>query len=316
MIKSIEKIDKRGWSRERWLQERRKGIGGSEAAAVVGLNPYASPFSVWADKLGKLDEKETTEAMRQGTDLEDYVARRFAEQTGKKIRQSGFMFKNPAYPWALANVDRLIVGEDAGLECKTTSQLNLRKFKGGEFPASYYAQCMHYLAVTGCQRWYLAVLIYSTEFKVFTIERDEDEIKALMDAENDLWKHVQNRTPPETDGSKATTDALSQIYTGTYEDSPVDLTPVKTNLARLAALKVEAKRLEDGIAAEENAIKRFMGESIYGKTADGWSVSWKAQTRRTFDHKSFLLVHPSTDAEDYYKTSQTRTFRINYKEEK
>jgi putative phage-type endonuclease len=316
MIKSIEKIDKRGWSRERWLQERRKGIGGSEAAAVVGLNPYASPFSVWADKLGKLEEKETTEAMRQGTDLEDYVARRFSEQTGKKIRQSGFMYRNPAYPWALANVDRLIVGEDAGLECKTTSQLNLRKFKGGEFPASYYVQCMHYLAVTGCQRWYLAALIYSTEFKVFTIERDEDEIKALMDAEHDLWKHVQNRTPPETDGSKATTDALSQIYTGTYEDSPVDLTPVKINLARLAALKAEAKRLEEGIAAEENAVKRYMGDSVYGKTADGWSVSWKNQTRRTFDHKSFLLAHPSTDAENYYKTSNSRQFRVNYKEEK
>lgn len=315
MIRDIIKIDKRGWDRERWLLERRKGIGGSEAAAVVGLNPWASPYSVWADKIGKLDEKETSEAMRQGTDLEDYVARRFMEATGKKVRQSGFMYRNPAYPWALANVDRLIVGEDAGLECKTTSQLNLRKFKDGEYPANYYCQCQHYMAVTGCRKWYLAVLIYSTEFKVFEIERDEDEIAALMDAEKRLWEHVQRRTPPETDGSKATTDALNQIYAGTYEDTPVDLTPVKNNLARLASLKASAKRLEEGIAAEENAIKRYMGESVYGKTPDGWSVSWKNQMRRTFDHKSFLLVHPSTDAEDYYKTSQTRQFRINYKEE-
>ena len=309
MLKNIIKIDKRGWDRERWLLERRKGIGGSEAAAVVGLNPWASPFSVWADKLGKLDEKETSEAMRQGTDLEDYVARRFMEATGKKVKQSGFMYRNPVYPWALANVDRLIVGEEAGLECKTTSQLNLRKFKDGEYPANYYCQCQHYMAVTGCKRWYLAVLIYSTDFKIFEIERDEDEIAALMDAERRLWDCVQRLTPPETDGSKATTETLGQLYAGTYEDEPVDLTPVKRHLLRLDDLKESKRRIDERISEEENAIKAYMGEAVYGK-ADGYKVSWKGQSRRTFDSKRFLQSHPAPDAEDYYKESVSRVFKV------
>lgn len=317
MIRDIIKIDKRGWDRERWLEERRKGIGGSEAAAIVGLNSYSSPYSVWADKLGKLDEKETSEAMRQGTDLEDYVARRFMEATGKKVKQSGFMYRNPAYPWALANVDRLIVGEDAGLECKTTSQLNLRKFKDGEYPANYYCQCQHYMAVTGCKKWYLAVLIYSTEFKIFEIERDEDEIAALMDAEKRLWEHVQRRTAPDVDGSKSTTETISAIYkeSSLYDDTVVDLAPVKRHLLRLDDLKESKRRIDERIAEEENAVKDYLREAGVGET-DGYRVTWKTQSRSTFDHKKFLAKFPTleTEAAAYFKTSTSRVFRVTKKE--
>jgi putative phage-type endonuclease len=143
---------------EEWLEIRKKYIGGSDAAAVVGLNSFSSPYTVWADKLGKLPPKEDNEAMRLGRDLEDYVAKRFTEQTGKKVRRKNFILWNSDYPFAHANVDRLIVGENAGLECKTTSVLNLKSFKNGEFPANYYVQCMHYMAVTGYKNGILLFL--------------------------------------------------------------------------------------------------------------------------------------------------------------
>ena len=119
---------------------------------------------LWADKTGKLPPKNDNEAMRQGRDLEAYVAQRFTEKTGKKVHVYSEMLRNPAYPFAHANIDRKVTGERAGLECKTTSIMNLKKFKNGEYPENYYAQCVHYLAVTGFDRWYLAVLILNQGF--------------------------------------------------------------------------------------------------------------------------------------------------------
>ena len=152
-------------SHKQWLEERRKSIGGSDAAALVGMSPYATPYMVWADKTGRLPPKEDSEAMRQGRDLEEYVAKRFCEKNEKKVHIQSGIIRNPAYPYAHATIDRKVTGERAGLECKTTSAMNLKKFKNGEYPENYYAQCMHYLAVTGWERWYLAVLVLGRDFQ-------------------------------------------------------------------------------------------------------------------------------------------------------
>ena len=150
---------------EEWLKLRSQYLGGSDAAAVVGLNAYASPYSLWAEKTGKIPGFAGNLATEVGAFLEEFVAQKFAQETGKKVRKCNQSFLNSEYPFAIANIDREIIGEDAGLEIKTTDSLNLKKFKGGEYPANYYAQIVHYLAVTGKKRWYLAVLIGNKEFK-------------------------------------------------------------------------------------------------------------------------------------------------------
>ena len=96
-----------------WLKERRTGIGGSDVSAILGISSYASPYTVWADKLGLLPEREYTEAMRQGVDLEAYVSRRFCEETGLKAHRKNRIIRTPAYPYSLANIDRRIVGDRA-----------------------------------------------------------------------------------------------------------------------------------------------------------------------------------------------------------
>ena len=146
--------------REEWLQLRKSGIGGSDAGAICGLNPYASPMSVYRDKTTEDLSDMDSETMRQGRDLEDYVARRFMEATGLKVRRSNMMYRSEEHPFMIADVDRLIVGEDAGLECKTASAYNADKWKDGEVPLHYLMQCCHYMAVTGRSAWYIAVLIY------------------------------------------------------------------------------------------------------------------------------------------------------------
>ena len=129
MIKNIIRVSTAGMEREAWLHRRKSSIGGSDASSIIGLNAYSSPYSVWAAKTSRLPGKEDNEAMRLGRDLEDYVASRFREETGKRVRREKAMLYNPAYPFAHADIDRWIIGENAGLECKTTSIMNLKSLR-------------------------------------------------------------------------------------------------------------------------------------------------------------------------------------------
>ena len=188
-----------GMERAAWLKLRRQGIGGSDAAAILGLNPYKSPLAVYADKRGLSDDAPDTETLRQGRDFEAYVADRFAEETGKRVRRCNQILQHPDHPWMLANVDRLVVGERAGVECKCVGIGNKVDFEGGAVPPTFYWQCMHYLAVTGLDRWYLAVLPLGRWVSpyIFEIERDEERIGELTAREEAFWRdHVLAGVPP------------------------------------------------------------------------------------------------------------------------
>ena len=296
-------------SHEEWLALRKKYIGGSDAAAVVGLNNFSSPYSLWAEKTGRTPGFDGNLATEVGAYLEEFVAQKFAQETGKKVRKCNQSFLNSLYPFAIANIDREIVGEDAGLEIKTTDSLSLKRFKDGEYPANYYCQCMHYMAVTGKKRWYLAVLIGNKDFRWFVIERDDAEIAALMTAEADFWEHVKTDTPPPVDGYKATTDAVNSIYTDS-NDSVVDLYGHRADIAKYIALNQQIKELEKEKAEVANRIKAFMGESGGGE-CDGFRVSWKSSTRRSFDMERFAAENPDIDLSAYYTETNTRTFRVS-----
>lgn len=308
MDKLIERINTAGMSREDWLMQRRNSIGGSDAAAIMGLSAYSSPYRVWADKLGRLPEQEDNEAMRQGRDLEDYVARRWAEATGKRVKRINAILKNPAYPFAHANVDRWVIGENAGLECKTTSALALKKFAGGEYPENYYAQCVHYMAVTGADRWYLGVVVLGKGFYSFVIERDQCEVDALMAQEALFWDCVEKDTPPPVDGTDATTDTMQTIYADT-DGSTVDLFYRSDMMRRY----IDLKGVADGIKNEMEEIKQQIMEDM-GKAeianCDAAKITWKPQTRRSFDAKRFLAENPNIDISGYYSETATRVMRI------
>lgn len=295
-------------SHEEWKELRSHYIGGSDAAAVVGLNPFVSRYSLWAEKTGRIPGFEGNLATEVGTYLEEFVAQKFAEETGKKVRRVNQSFLNDEYPFAIANIDRDVVGEDAGLEIKTTSELNLKKFASGEYPANYYAQMVHYMAITGKQRWYLAVLIGNREFKWFVLERDEDEIAALMEAEKDFWYLVETNTPPEADGMEATSDAIMTMYPESNASS-IDLTIYRAELARYLSLGKQIKELEAFQNEAANTIKAYLGEAERGE-CEGFKASWKSQTRRTFDSKRFMADHAEMDFSDYYKETSARVFHV------
>lgn len=295
-------------NREEWKALRRHYIGGSDAAAVVGLNPYRSQYSLWAEKTGRVpgfDGNLTTEV---GSYLEEFVAKKFAEETGKKVRRANQSFLNADFPFAIANIDREIIGEDAGLEIKTNDSLNLHRFRGGEYPANYYVQSMHYMAVTGKERWYLAVLIGNKEFRWYTIERDEGEIQALMTAERMFWELVEKNIPPEPDGMKATSDTLKALYPESG-DRVVDLYGYTDDIKRYLELNAKVKELEEMRDEAANRVKAFMGDA-WGGECENFKVTWKTQTRKAFDSKAFAKANPDIDCSEYYKESTARVFRV------
>lgn len=297
---------------EAWKELRSKYIGGSDAAAVVGLNPYSSAYSLWAEKTGQTPPFEGNLATEVGTFLEEFVAKKFEQETGKKVRRCNQSILNDKYPWAIANIDREIVGEDAGLEIKTTSELLTKKFKGGDFPSQYYVQCTHYLAMTGKQKWYLAVLIGNRDFKIFTIDRDDTEIAALMSAEEKFWSCVTTKTPPAVDGSKATSEALKAIYPEGQNFRAVDLFGYEDCLTQYMALKTQIDELTKLKEEMANRVKLYMGDSSKAE-GNRYKVSWASQTRNTFDTKQFQKDYGHIDLSPYFKTSSSRIFRVSEK---
>ena len=169
-----------GLDKREWLRYRKKGITGTDAGAIVGLNPYNSAAQVYQDKITDAIEEWDNEAMRQGRDLEEYVARRFSEQTGLKVRKANAIYQNEEHPFMLADFDRLIVGQEAGLECKTVNAYSADKWSDGKIPLHYQMQVQHYLAVSGYKKWYVAALIMGREFVIREINRDEELIANLI----------------------------------------------------------------------------------------------------------------------------------------
>ena len=308
MNKNLKLVSTVNMPHEEWLERRRNSIGGSDAGAVVGLNAFVSPYSLWCEKTGRIPGFAGNLATEVGTYLEEFVAQKFAAETGKKVRRCNNIIYNPDYPFAHVNIDRDVVGEDAGLECKFTDSLNLKKYKNGEYPERFYCQCVHSLAVTGKKRWYLAVLIGNKDFRWFTIERDEAEIAALMTAEADFWEHVTNDTPPAPDGTQATGEAIKSVYADS-DDTVVDLYLHNADLEQYMALSRQIKELEALRDECANRVKAFM-ETACGGESDRFRVSWKTNARRTFDSKRFAKENPDIDLSDFYNTASVRTFKV------
>ena len=297
---------------EEWRDQRRKTIGGSDAGTILGLNQFDSPYNLWAIKTGKIIPEDISdkEAVRLGHDLEQYVADRFMEETGLTLRRDNNFVYNDKYPFAHVQADRLVVGENAGFEAKTTSSWEtLKKCREGKYPDTWYAQCVHAMMVTEADRWHLGVLCLGKGFFRFLIERDEAEIAALAKAEADFWKLVETDTAPPVDGLASTGDALKVIYADA-NGNRCDLTPVSANIMMYNKLKAQAKELTRMIEEQQNIICSYMGHDERGEYGN-MRVSWKNQSRRSFDAKRFAADHPGLLLEPYYKESTFRAFKIS-----
>lgn len=300
-------VCRKGLSNEEWRNYRRQGIGGSDAGAIAGLNHYDSAFTVYYDKVGQAAEKEENELMRQGTDLEEYVAKRFTERTGKKVQNCNYILQSKKYPFMFGDVDRVIVGENALLECKTTRNYDGYDFSAGEYPSYWGCQAQHYMAVTGADKVYLAVLEFGKGFYIIEIPRDENDINALIEIERRFWEeNVLKGIPPAPDGSDGSAELINAKYSADETLPNIDLTGYTGQLERLSELKCEISNLTEEKSAIENALKEALGNATVGNT-DRFKVTWKNRTSSRLDCKRLKAELP--DIYEYYVvTNESRTF--------
>lgn len=299
-------------SHNEWLKYRKNGITGTDAGAIVGLNPYRSAFSVYQDKITDDVDEYDNEAMRQGRDFEEYVARRFTEETGLKVRRANAIYYNEEYSFMLADFDRLIVGQKSGLECKTVSPYNADKWEGGKIPYQYQLQVQHYLAVSGYDCWYIAALIYSKDFIIHKIERDESIIGNLIQIEERFWNDkVTQRIPPDPDGSSDYSGMLRRVYFNTKKENVVQLVGFAGELDRRNELKELIDKLEKEKKAIEQRIQIEMGKSDSSYATVGvYSISWTSSILHRLDSKRLKEEKPDI-YQEFLREIPTKRFSVS-----
>lgn len=277
-----------------WLEWRKKGIGGSDASVVCGINRYKSPVELWLDKTGQIQSAEAGEAAYWGTILESVVRTEFSKRTGIEIQCINQLLQSEEHPFMQANLDGTCEHPEYGtcvFEAKTASA-----YKSGEWddaiPDEYQLQLQHYLAVTGYNGAYIAVLIGGNTFRWKFIERDEELISMLVDLEENFWHHVQTNTPPPMDGSDASAKFLAERFPDSVPKSQITLPDTATEL--LAQYDAACEQLN--IAAEkkqyaENLLKEMLGSNEIG-TAGDRVITWKSIVQERLDSKTLKAEHP------------------------
>lgn len=289
-------------SRLEWLQLRKQGIGGSDAGAILGISRWKSPFNVYMDKIEPVvteDEDNQSEAAYWGTELEDMVAREFTKRTGKKVRKKNQMLRHDEHEFMIANLDRDVVGEKAFLECKTVGAYGEKEWKDDEVPASYLTQVQHYMAVTGDEKCYMAVLIGGQKFIWKEIQRDQELIDMIIAAEKYFWEnHVQKGIPPALDGSSAAEEFLKEKYAISDPEQTIELkSDYAKRIPNLLEIKARIKELQEKEKEIENNIKDEMKKAEVAY-APGFQITWKTSVQSRVDSTALKEKYP-----DIYKAT-------------
>lgn len=308
-------VNTKDLSRDEWLKYRNLGLGGSDAGVVLGLNKWKTPFELFLDKTGQLDNSDNSnEAMYWGNVLEDVVAKEFEARTGKKVRRRNQMLQHDKHEFMLANIDREIVGEKTLLEVKTTSAYNASEWEGDNIPPTYIVQVAHYLAVTGYEKAYICCLLGGNKFIWKEVQRDEELIHMIIEAEKNFWEfHVKGNNPPALDGSSAAEKYIKERFDRAENGKAIDLKAEhEENIKKYLNMKGVIKGLEEDLKALENALKMDLGDAEAG-TIGRYKVTWKNVSSNRVDSKALKEKYPDI-ATEVTKNSNSRRFEI--KEEK
>lgn len=285
--------------REEWLQFRKPYIGGSEAAASIGLSPYESPYSLWVNKTTDGVSDEDNQYMKWGRRLEEAIGLGIAEDTDIPVVRYPYMLASRKWPWAAVNLD-FLAGESQHappcvVEVKNIGRFTMSDWDDGAVPAVYGLQGQHACAVTGLPGVHFFPLIAGNDGRAVYVERNDSLIENLMEGERKFWELVQNNTPPAVDGSAATSKALKGLFMDPEANSETDLPPESFMLLeRRAIAKARIKEHQEVIDEVENQMKAWLGNAEIGIVNGMAVVSWKKQFRSgyTVAPTSFRKFNP------------------------
>jgi putative phage-type endonuclease len=309
-------LDKRKMTQADWqaYREQQSGIGGSEAATILGLNPYKSKFNLWLEKTGQIERpKVNNQYIEWGNLLEPVIRKKFAEETGFKVMQNNFVLAHDIHDWMVANLDGEVIDPSFSgrgvLEIKTTSEHNKKEWADG-CPTHYMCQLQHYLAVTGYDYAYIVCLCGGNHFIYYLVERDDYVIDQIIRAEMDFMDKVATRTPPEIGGSASESQWLEESFPQAI-DEEMSISPYLEDLAQeymqiqaeIKNLSARTDEIKNKIRLEGKEFKMLKGESV--------KISMPTINKVTFDSKLFAEEHPDLYAQYKTKQSSYRGFTVS-----
>ena len=302
---------------------RHEYIGGSDIAAIMGFSRWKTPLKLWCEKTQKLPlpDLSDVEAVELGSDLEEFVAQKFSQKTGKAVRRAPKVYQHKDYPYMVAHIDRLVTGTDELLECKTASFFKKDEWENDEIPQEYILQVMWYLGITGRKIGHIAVLIGGQAFKYKQIEFDQELFDQMVEAAKDFWGMVQSGTAPAV--SADDDETLKELYS-TASDVMIKLYPqddettaacqaFEEKVAYLQEVKAHIKSLEDEKKELETSIKDIIKDNLGIKTPK-YVVLWKTQRKSQVDVKALCENEPNIYAK-YEKVSSYRVMRMTNNKE-
>ena len=317
--------DTKNLSHQDWLAVRNTGIGGSDAAAACGLNPYMSMLELWLIKTGRQNPDLSDGLMENaysplywGKELEPLIAKYYTAKTGNKVRRVNAVLQHPDpdKSFMLANLDYAVNKSEVGvLEIKTTGEHGAKLWKHG-VPLYVTCQVQHQLAVTGKSLAHVCVLICGHEARVYEIKRDELIINQLIQQERRFWEYVQQDVPPPADGSESAAKAITQLYSQSTADKTLDFSQNEDMNMLFGQLLAEKNLMEvhaDNYEALKQRIQMHIQDAEKAVFSLG-SVSWKkAKDSVSLDTKALLKDQPEL-LNQYPQVRQgSRRFLVNTK---
>lgn len=297
---------------EQQLSARKKGIGGSDAAAIAGLSKWKTPLDVYRDKLGLSEMQKENKFMRFGNILEPIILKEYSEITGNKVCTAK-MQTSKKYPWMIGNIDGWAFGKNIVVECKTASIYTLEQWGDpgtDEMPTEYLLQCAHYAIVCDASKVDLAVLIGGNDFRIYTYERNEKLEEGLIEKERKFWhEHILAQAPPEP----MTPEDVLKLYPDSAEKQVMANNNLIAKAYELARIKQNLKELERKEGALKFEIQAEMKDADtlvdvnFNKLA-----TWKSQTANRLDMERLKKEKPEIYT-GYLKESTSRAFRLNNK---
>ncbi len=291
------------------LPDRKTYIGGSDAAAILGVSPWQTGYQLWAEKTGlvaRQDDPAKARIFARGKRLEPVVLQMFEDETGLPVHNRNQRYQDPEYPFLAAEID----GEtgDENIDAKT-AQPFARHLWGApgtdEIPIYYAAQFMHGLMVTGRKVCHVAALIGLDDFRVFRVQRDDDLIQLIRQKEIAFWDMVRSQIPPPVESAE---DALSVWPQSLPAAVSVDAA-IAQAVADLKEVKANIKNLEKREEQLRDAILPHIREAEAIKFGAQVIATWKTQSSSRLDQASLAAAHPEI-VEAFKTTSTTRILRI------
>lgn len=285
-------------TRQQFLEERRRYIGMSDLAAILGVDEYKTALDVYNEKLGLVPAFEGNAQTTRGLKLEDIAAREYAEQTGRKVQRRRTELIHPAHNFIRGHIDRRVVGDRRPVEFKCPSRGMFHKMKRDGLPTAHIVQMQGYLWLDGASLGDFGIFCADAwEMLPFTVDAQPELFEQIERATVIFWtEHVLKQVPPTPTKLDAPTIEFNKIAGEVIRRDD-------TEFVEAAQLFREAKQLEKDsellIELAKQKVKEAVGHKLGKYQGGGMRLAYYQQSRTSFDKKALAAAYPQIDLSQF-----------------